>query len=291
MTWILFALLSALATGCSDAVSKFLLQKDDEFIVAWLSVVFIVPLSLIGLFLTRPLQVEAGFWQVALILIPLEIFAFLAYLKALRLSPLTLTLPFLSFTPVFVIVTSRLILGEKISALGMAGVALVVLGSYWLNINEVKKGFFAPWLAIGREAGSRWMFLVAFIYGINVVLGKQMIILSDPNFFALVFPLIIFFGLTPFLLFRLKSGQSKFNLNPGRLGLYCLAAIFLGLTIIGHFNAVSMTYAAYAISLKRTSILFGSLMGLVFFKEKNAFSRLVGIGIMLAGVFVIGFYA
>jgi multidrug transporter EmrE-like cation transporter len=37
--------------------------------------------------------------------------------------------------------------------------------------------------------------------------------------------------------------------------------------------------------------LVGSVLGFLFFKEKQVLPRILGIGLMLAGVFVVGFYA
>lgn len=54
-----------------------------------------------------------------------------------------------------------------------------------------------------------------------------------------------------------------------------------------HMIAVSMTLVAYAIAIKRTSILFTVLWGALLFKEKNFKERLIGAAIMLAGVLLI----
>jgi drug/metabolite transporter (DMT)-like permease len=47
---------------------------------------------------------------------------------AIRDHPLSLTLPYLAFTPVFVIAVAWVLLGEEVSPLGAAGVGLVVAG-------------------------------------------------------------------------------------------------------------------------------------------------------------------
>ena len=51
------------------------------------------------------------------------------YMKAIRRSPLSLTLPYLAFTPVFNTVTGYVLLGETVTLQGFSGIALVVSGA------------------------------------------------------------------------------------------------------------------------------------------------------------------
>lgn len=291
MTWITFALLAAVGTGIGDALFKYLLKRDDEYVVAWMRAVFIVPVVLIGLFLLGPFRITREFWLWGLIILPVDILAFLLYLKAIRLSALSITLPFLAFSPIFVIFISWLILGEQVSQVGFFGVLLIVLGSYVLNIKEIRKGFFEPVLAIFKEPGPKIMLLTAFLYGFDAVLGKKMMHLSEPKFFAMIYPVFLFLSFTPIVYFRVKYKLSRVNIKFHRLLLYFLASFIFAMTIVLHFKAISLAFAAYAIALKRTSILIGSVLGFLLYHERNVKSRLVGVGLMLAGVFLIGFYA
>ena len=49
------------------------------------------------------------------------------------MSPLSLTVPYLAFTPVLLIFTSYILLGETLAAQGIAGVMVVTLGGYFLQ--------------------------------------------------------------------------------------------------------------------------------------------------------------
>jgi len=60
-------------------------------------------------------------------------------IQAIRSSPLALTLPYLAFTPVFVALTGLLVLGERIPPRGLAGIGLVVLGAWMLNLDALKR--------------------------------------------------------------------------------------------------------------------------------------------------------
>ena len=58
----------------------------------------------------------------------------LFFMRALQISPLSLTIPFLSFSPVFTVLFSRALLGEAPQFLQALGIAGVVVGAFLLNL-------------------------------------------------------------------------------------------------------------------------------------------------------------
>jgi drug/metabolite transporter (DMT)-like permease len=54
-------------------------------------------------------------------------------MECLKVSPLSLTVPYLAFTPVLLIFTSYFLLGETLAGQGIAGVMLITLGGYFLQ--------------------------------------------------------------------------------------------------------------------------------------------------------------
>ncbi|PNW85424.1 hypothetical protein CHLRE_03g185800v5 [Chlamydomonas reinhardtii] len=56
------------------------------------------------------------------------------YQRAVCMSPLSLTIPYLAFTPAILIVTAYIFLGELPGSSGVAGVCVVALGGYLLNL-------------------------------------------------------------------------------------------------------------------------------------------------------------
>lgn len=105
-------------------------------------------------------------------------------MRSLRVSPISLTLPFLAFTPAFMILTGALILCEHMKAAGTAGIMLIISVSYTLYLPSLRYGLTEPIRAMFREQGSMLMLLVVFIYSITSVLGKLAIQHSNPTFFA-----------------------------------------------------------------------------------------------------------
>jgi drug/metabolite transporter (DMT)-like permease len=139
-------------------------------------------------------------------------------------------------------------------------------------------------MAVFREKGSWLMLIVAFIFSFAAVVGKQGILHSSPLYFTLTF--FVAFNLTIlFLLLVLhKIRLQTYTDQPGK-GL--IAGLLLFLQAICHGYAISLTNAAYMISIKRLSILFGVIFGAVVFKEHNIGARLAGAAFMLSGAVLI----
>lgn len=86
-------------------------------------------------------------------LLPSEVTAIFLYSKAIKVSPFSLTILFLSLTPVFLIVTSFLILGDLPDRSGLIGIFLIACGMYLLNLPYGQKEILAPLRSIVKEKG------------------------------------------------------------------------------------------------------------------------------------------
>ena len=110
------------------------------------------------LLLQQPIpQLPPAFWGWLAALVPLEILAMLLYMRAIRDYPLASTLPYLAFTPVFVVISGYLLLGEAVSLRGLIGILAVVTGAWLMNRREIAvRGWRArtPLQAIIRNPGS-----------------------------------------------------------------------------------------------------------------------------------------
>jgi drug/metabolite transporter (DMT)-like permease len=243
-----------------------------------------LPLFLVGLYLTPRPVLDSVYWWCLVISLPLNAVSFLLYMQAIRISPLSLTVPYLAFTPVFMIITGAMILGEMPTRWGVIGILTTCFGGYVLNLDMAKLSFRDPFVAIFRERGSWLMLIVAFIFSFAAVVGKKGILHSSPLYFTISF--FVAFNLT-IVIGLLAVGRihlQTYTVQPGK-GL--IAGMLLFLHAISHGFAISLTKAAYMISIKRLSILFGVVFGAVVFKEQNIAVRLAGATLMLSGAVLI----
>ncbi len=283
--WIWLTLISAFSLATSDALTKRVLSRENEFVVAWLRLVFSLPLLVVIFPFIRIPETDRVFWLAFFSAIPLEITALIFYIKALRLSPMSLTLPFLSLTPLFLIFTSRILIGERVSLEGAIGILLIVIGSYTLNLSTIRKGLLEPVRAIFRERGSVYMIVVAFIYSITSTLGKIGVEHSSPVFFGTTYFFAVTVALSPIV--YIKSRRNLADKLRQDWKVVLLPGGFFGLMILTHMFAIELAKVSYMISLKRTSLLIGSLYGFLFFGEKNILQRLLGAVFMFAGLVLV----
>ncbi len=290
MVYFLFAILAGFFVALSDALNKkFLSSLGSPYMVIARtlgSLPFLFPLFI---YLTLKhncfFYFSSNFVFTVSILLILEIIATLLYMKGIQISPLSLSLPFLSFTPIFIILTGYILLGEKISKLGALGIFLIVLGSYCINLPSIKEGWLSPIKAIKKEKGSLLLLKVAFIYSITSVLGKKELLLTDPVWFAsFYFSLLGVFATLVIKIFYkikildfIKKHKNAILLVGGTQALMCFC----------HMIALSHIETAYMIALKRTSILFAVILGYLIFKESYFLIRLFSVIFMLLGILII----
>lgn len=284
--WVLLSLLCAFSLATSDALTKRALETYNEYLVAWFRLLFSIPILIALLMLLPRPHLDAQFFSAFIIALPLEMLSVILYIKALRLSPLSLTLPFLSLTPVFAVVISYSILGEKVSLQGMTGIFFLAVGSYVLQLDKLQNGIFDPIKAIAKEKGSLLMIFVAFIYSITSPLGKMAIMHSSPLFFGATYTLVLTIFIAPVALWKGRRDIKHFVTYKYYRGLV-VPGIFYAIMVASHMTAISLTNVAYMISLKRTSVLVGVVYGYFLFREKNIKLRLTGAIIMSFGFVMI----
>jgi uncharacterized membrane protein len=284
--WVVLSLISAFSLATSDALAKRALQENNDYLVAWFRLIFTLPLLLVVMFFVPLPDLDSDFYKAFIIALPLEIITVILYIKALKLSPLSLTLPFLSLTPFFLILNSYLILGEEVSFLGGTGILLIVFGSYALNIREIGNGLLEPLKAIRKEKGSLLMIGVALLYSFTSSFGKMAIEHSSPLFFGISYfiALNIVFAPIGILMGREELGSFLRDRKFKRL---IVPGFFYGLMVLTHMMAMKLTKVAYMISVKRVSLLMGLLYGYLFFREENIRSRFVGALLMFIGFLMV----
>ncbi len=282
--WLILALLTAFATASQDAWTKKFFAHKSLYEMAAYPLLYCLPLLLAAILFVDVPPLDFTFAWCYLASIPLNGVAIMLYMRAIRTSPLSLTLPFLAFTPVFMILTGYLVLGERPGSLGVAGILVICLGGYILNIDPQQRSFLAPIRAVAREPGSWTMLIVAFIYSFAAVVGKKAILHSSPLFFTLYF--FALFNFLMILFFR-STGKIRIRSMLASPGKGFIVGVLMFLHAYCHALAIAMTQAAYMVAVKRMSIVFGVLYGRLIFREANMVFRLGGAGLMVLGTALI----
>jgi drug/metabolite transporter (DMT)-like permease len=215
----------------------------------------------------------------------------------------------LSFTPVILIGTSYLLLNEVPSVSGVAGICIIVIGSYVLNISSADEHLLDPVKSMLRNRGSWYMLIVAFLFAVSINFDKIAMLNSDP-FFGMALT-VLAIGMAFVLLaacyrssVRTLSSQkppengnqaplSGFPSFPQRkyLALTILIGAFVAIEAASINIAYTLQIVPYVIAIKRLSIIFVVLYGTLVFSEQETAKRLMGAALMVAGAIIIVLFA
>jgi drug/metabolite transporter (DMT)-like permease len=284
MLWAALTLFAAiLDAGYYALVKQFLPSLSDEVLAA--ATFLSASALLLGISLVN------GIPPVSPVLLPsvlitgtVNIIAALLVFSALRRTDLSLAVPLITFTLVFLMGTSWLVLGEVPTAAGAAGILLIVAGSLVMQIPAMK-----GWKGKGEgHREKRWgilaMLLVAFLYSISLPFDKAVVLASDPVFgTSLVY---LYIG-AAFLALSVVRGSLGKTPRQVALRVCLLLGPVLTLEAIAINLAFTVQIVPFVIAVKRLSILFAVLFGGLLFHEGEMRFRIIGACIMIAGAVAI----
>ena len=208
----------------------------------------------------------------------------LLLMRALQVSSMSLCIPFMAFTPVFLIGTGYVMLGELPSWIKLMGVGLIVVGSMVMHRRLFAAGWAAPIKAVIQGKGSRYILLVAFILSLTNPIEKRLVLMSDPltQAFSYCFGLCILFAILAWA--RNADCRAVMRTTPkwAILGGALDAAALLLQFVTYSYLAVVIT-----ISIKRAGIVLSVVAGWLIFKERNISDKLIAASGMLGGVLII----
>ncbi|MBE9127173.1 MULTISPECIES: EamA family transporter [unclassified Coleofasciculus] len=284
MVWFILAALTAVFESLKDVTSKHGLKKIDDYIVSWSLMIFSLPLLLPLLFFIEIPSINESFWLALMIGGSLNVISMILYIKALKLSDLSITVPLITFTPLFLLITSPIIVGEYPTLSDAMGMILIVAGSYLLNIKEKNKGYLAPFKAILEARGAQLMLLVAFIWSITSNFDKIGVQNSSPTFWAIANYSFIAAGILPIMLYK---SHRHLNQIPANLISLVPIGLFQGAAVLFQMQAIDRTLVAHVISVKRMSALISVWLAYLIFKERGIKERAAGAATMIIGVLLI----
>lgn len=280
--WFAYSLFFAISTSIGMLIAKKLIKGISPVLFFLLTLLFSLPFMIALLLILGVPKFTADFFIILFVTAVLDTAAAIFYYKALSISEISLIAPISSFNPIFVLIFASFLLNENPSILKLLGIAIIVLGSYLLNISSIKSGIFKPFYKLFSDKGVQFFLITNFIWGVTPVLQKKAIFETSPVTpisVPIIEAIFIIIFLIPFLV-KSKNTKSYVRTNLKWL------ILFGGLSVIGQFaamNAYSTANVAYAVAIFKLSVLFSVLLGAIFFKEKNTKQRFAGAVVMVIG--------
>ncbi|MBN2095236.1 MAG: EamA family transporter [Candidatus Aenigmarchaeota archaeon] len=284
MFFVLASLFVAFLKSVRDILCKTTVGREDEYIVTWSMHFFALPLLAVLVFLSGIPSVGFAFWPALFLCVFIDLAAYLITMRALKTYDVSLLMPFTSFTPLFLLLTSHIILGEFPGYFGLVGVLFIVVGSYFMNISQNSKGLLAPLKAVLNDKGPRMMLVVAFLISVTPNFDKIGVLNSSPAFWTFSLYLSTALVLTPFVIILSKKSVSHMRQNAVKLAPLGLVH---GLMTFIQMTVLSIALVVYVVSIKRTSNIMTVILGHHMLKENCLRERLIGSILMVLGVILI----
>jgi uncharacterized membrane protein len=285
LTALLLATAASLAWSGLDSARKILSSRISPAALLFLVTGATAPLFALWTAVDGLPAVGPGYALPALTSVVLNVLANLGFFVAIRSSPLSLTIPLLSLTPVFTTLLAIPTLGERPTLVQAAGIALVVAGALLLNIRRRDPATGSFWRSLIHERGPLWMALVALLWSITIPLDKLAAERASSPFHGFVLNA----GVAAFaLILVLRQGTlhevARVREMPGAFGVaLLLSTLALGLQLL----ALQLIWVGFVETLKRgignvmALILGRSLFAEVITPGKVAAVLLMGVGVAL----------
>lgn len=208
----------------------------------------------------------------------------LLYFRAMQVTPISLCMPYISFTPVFLIFTGQIMLGEMPPREKLIGIALIFVGSLAMHRMLFANGWLEPIKAIWRERGCFYMLMVGFINAITNPIDKKLVMMTDAFTQACAFGAGMCLLFTLLLLARKADASMVIRSVPFWAA---LAGTLEAVALIFQLSSHNYIDVVITISIKRAGIILIVLLGWLVFKEKGIGDKLIASSVMLVGVLII----
>lgn len=276
--WVLMAVFSAVLLGFYDAAKKQALKKNGVLTV------LLAATALSTLFLAPCLRPgpSIAFFQLALKAV-LVTASWISGMEALRLLPLTTVSTVKASRPVFVVLFSIVLFGERLNLMQWAGI-IVVLGALYLLGYTSRTDASAE----TRKVGFLWM-AVSIVTGVGSALYDKHIIQDMEPLFVQSWTnlfITVLMGLC-LLVHRLASRGKAASEPPFHWDwTILLVAVLITAADALYFFSLKQPDALLSVIsvVRRTSVLVTFLCGVLLFREGNLRAKGLNMLLMVAGV-------
>ncbi|MFY9820513.1 MAG: EamA family transporter [Thermoanaerobaculia bacterium] len=287
---LLILLAASLASSGFDLFRKVLVRHLAPVPMVVLLATASVPLFGALVLAQGGASVASTYYAPACASVVLNIVANLTFLQAVKISPLSVTVPLMSLTPVFTALLGLLLLGERTGPLAMLGIFLVVVGAFWLNLPQAEAnaagGGPSFWRSVLSQPGAWLMAGTAFLMSCTIPLDKLAVSHATPPFHGLFLTAGIALGSLAVLVFQRRLGELAGIRQGWRPFLLALAAstLALGLQLV----ALKFLLVSVIETVKRgVGNLMAVVLGRAVFSEALSLRKLFAAALMAGGVALI----
>ncbi|QDK83340.1 EamA family transporter [Spirosoma sp. KCTC 42546] len=247
------------------------------------SLVFWPQLRLVGL--------STEFWQSMLVSSLFAMFGNVFLVRAIHIGDLSVLGPINAYKAVVGMLFSIFLLNEIPGWWGVAGVLLIVAGSYVvLNDKEqrVRQSGFLGVIGLVKRPEVKLRLVALVLSAIDGAFLKKAIILSTPTI-AFFYWCLLGFGFTLIWIIRTMrtTWRGQITVFLAQKTTYLALCVTIGISQMASNIALAAMPVGYVLALFQISALVSVLFGYQFFREQGILRKLIGAGIMVGGAALI----
>jgi drug/metabolite transporter (DMT)-like permease len=195
----------------------------------------------------------------------------------------SLAYPLTTTGPLYIPLWAYIFLGERLSVLGIAGIFVVTLGAYILQVREIS------WVGLSfplrnlRLPGVLLALSAGVFYSVGAIVDKRGVTVADVFLYTYYLDIVLFL----FLLANVCLTTSRIHMME-EVKAHWVRGLLAGLVLFASFITyrigLQMAKVSYATSVRQASAVIGVLGGILFFRERFGRIRLLGAALIAAGV-------
>jgi len=289
MTWFLIALLSSFLSAFAAITQKKVLFDLNP-------VEFSFHLAVVNLILSIPFFFFINYdtitsYNLFILFIKsvIGVLAFLCVMTALKNLQISNALPLLALTPGLVAVFAFLFLGESLSSFEVIGLISLIVGTYILESKSLKEILF-PLNVFFKSKYHHYILAALLLFTASSVMDKLLLVKLDFTPVSLTAFQHLFYAVLFFIIFLISEKKFDFKRLFAAKKDYVWIALISVLTLGYRFTqvvAINMSSVALTLAVKRTSVLWATIIGGKIFKDSNMLKKIIAVLFILLGAILI----
>ena len=291
MLTLLFVVTRIVANPVSNLFQKQLTRKSANplFIIGFVHTsltVACLPL-LIGLASLRP-PGGSAVWANMIVCACLAVGGNVLLVYALKSTDLSVLGPINAYKSVISLVLGIFLIGERPTAAGVAGILLILAGSYFIVDSDLAQPRRNAFVQFFRERGIQLRFAALGLSATEAIFLKKAILLSSPlTVFVLWSILGVPIAWAAILIGLRGRTQDEIGILRHNPRPYFWLAITTGMMQLATVLTFGTLQVGYSLALFQMSTLISVFLGYRYFQEGHVRKRLLGSLVMVAGAAMI----
>jgi drug/metabolite transporter (DMT)-like permease len=206
--------------------------------------------------------------------------------RAYREGDLSMTYPLAQTAMLYVPLWGYLLFGETFSPTGMAGISLIALGAYCVQLTSLSfRDLLCPFRRLGNSSVQAAL-AAGLVYSFGAVVDKTGVRDFDPLYFTYILVLCMLLFMTTNLLRPGNRGRILAEWRGSRRLVLWSGPVML-CSFLSFRYGLKLAPMSYAVPVRQASLLIAVLIGVLFLGERCGRIRFASTMLILAGVVLV----